>query len=95
MISQEYVENGKCWLINVFEQISAELGGVIVIAHWEAQEDDPAYLLRFQIAEQDEETFPITKGTLRSCARRDFHAVRQRVEAAIRLRLTRSATGAG
>lgn len=95
MISQEDVETGKSWLKNAFEQISAELGGVIVIAHWDVQEEEPAYLLRFQIAGQDEERLCFTRGTLRSCGRRDFRAVRQRVEAAIRLRLTRGATGAG
>ncbi len=94
MISQWYVETGKSWLKNAFEHISAEVGSTIVIAHWDVQEEDPAYVLHFQVMGQDKETFPITKGTLKSCGRRDFQAVRQRVEAAIRLRLTRGTAGA-
>ena len=93
MISQRNVETGKCWLKNVFERISTELKDTVLITRWNVQDDDPVCVLHFQIAGRDEERLSFTRGTLRSCGRRDFRAVRQRVEAAIRLRLAREAVG--
>jgi hypothetical protein len=86
-MSQTYVEAGKRWLKNIFEQISNELKDTVVLVHWDFQDNDPAYRLCFQIAGQEEETLSFTRGTLRSCGKSDEEAVRRRVEAAIRNRL--------
>jgi len=93
-MSQRSVETGKRWITNSFEHISTELKDTVVLVHWELQDNDPEYRLCFQIAGQEEETLSFTRGTLRTCGKADEEAVRQRVEAAIRSRLTRRGTGA-
>ena len=92
MLSQRPVETGKCWLKYIFEHISHELKDTIVITHWDVQDNDPTYCLRFQIAGHDEESLSFTKGTLRTCGKSDNEAVRRRVEAAIRHRLAGGAS---
>ena len=86
-MSQRYVETGKCWVKNVFEQISNELKDTVVIVHWDLQDNDPEYRLCFQIAGQEQEALSFTRGTLRTCGKADEEPVRRRVEAAIRKRL--------
>ena len=86
-MSERYLENGKRWMKNVFEQISNELKDTVVIVHWDLQDHDPEYRLCFQIAGQNEEALFFTRGTLRTCGKADEEAVRRRVEAAIRNRL--------
>src|SRR5262249_11356401 len=92
---QNHVDTGKHWVQNAFERISTELKDTVVRVRWEFQENAPEYRLYFQIAGQDEETLVYTRGTLRTCGKSDNEAVRRRVEAAIRSRLTRGATSAG
>ena len=92
---RNHVEIGKRWVHHAFERISAELKETVVLVHWEMQDHDPAYCLRFQIAGYDAETLSFTRGTLRTCGKSGKNAVRQRVEAAIRHRLTRRARGVG
>jgi hypothetical protein len=92
---QKQVDLGKRWVRHVFEHISTELKETVVVAHWDWQENDPAYCLRFQVAGHDEERLFFTRGTLSTCGRPNHGAVRQRVEAAIRHRLTRRARGVG
>ena len=89
------LETGKRWVANIFEHISTELKDTVVLVHWDIQDNDPEYCLRFQIAGQDEERLCFTRGTLRTCGKSGKNAVRQRVEAAIRHRLTRRARGVG
>jgi len=79
----------------MFEHISTELRDSVVIVHWEMQDNDPEYYLCFQIAGHDEERLSFTRGTLHTCGKPNHGAVRQRVEAAIRHRLTRWARGVG
>jgi hypothetical protein len=66
----------------------------VVIVHWEMQDTDTACRLCFHIAGQEEEALSFTRGTLKTCGKSGKNAVRQRVEAAIRSRLTRRATDA-
>jgi len=87
------VETGKRWVADMFEHIRTELRESVVIVHWEMQDNDPEYSLRFQIAGQDEERLSFTRGTLSTCGRPNHGAVRQRVEATIRGRLTNRGTG--
>ena len=86
-MSERQLEIGKRWVKNVFEHISTELKDIVVIVHWDLQDNDPEYRLCFQRAGQDEETLSFTRGTLRTCGKADQEAVRRRVEAAIRNRL--------
>jgi hypothetical protein len=86
-MSERYLENGKRWLKNAFEHISAELRDTVVIVHWDLQDHDPEYRLCFQIAGQEQETLSFTRGTLRTCGKADEEGVRRRVEVAIRNRL--------
>src|SRR5215813_1011395 len=95
MRSQRSVETGQCWLKHLFAHISNEVQDTVVITYWDVQDHDSAYYLRFQIAGQEEETLRFTRGTLRTCGKSDNEAVRRRVEAAIRYRLTRSDASAG
>jgi hypothetical protein len=88
------VETGKRWVEEVFEHISTERRDSVAIVRCTWQDNDPEYHLRFQIAGQDEETLSFTRGTLKTCGKSGHNAVRQRIEAAIRERLTRRATGA-
>ena len=89
------LETGKRWVANIFEHISTELKDTVVIVHWEIQDNDPEYCLRFQIAGQDAERLSFTRGTLRTCGKSGKNAVRQRVEAVIRNRLARRSAVAG
>jgi len=91
----EQVETGKRWVEEVFAHISTELRESVAIMRCTWQENDPEYRLCFQIAGQDEETLSFTRGTLSTCGRPNHGAVRQRVEATIRSRLTRRARGMG
>ena len=86
-MSERQLEIGKRWVKNVFEHISTELKDIVVIVHWDLQDNDPEYRLCFQRAGQDEETLSFTRGTLRTCGKGGHEAVRRRVEAAIRHRL--------
>lgn len=87
------VETGKRWVAHIFEHISTELRDSVVLVHWEMQDNDPEYCLRFQLAGQAEQRLFFTRGTLSTCGRPNHGAVRQRVEATIRSRLTSRGTG--
>jgi len=93
-MSQRSVETGTRWVKHIFAHISHELKDTVMLVHWEWQDNEPEYRLCFQIAGQEEEALSFTRGTLRTCGKADQEAVRQRVEAAIRRRLTRRGTGA-
>jgi len=88
------VETGKRWVQNAFEHIRTELKDPVVIVHCDWQDNDPEYRLCFQVAGQDKEILSFSRGTLLTCGRPNHGAVRQRIEAAIRHRLTRSDAGA-
>jgi hypothetical protein len=65
----------------------------VALAQWDVQDNDSEYRLCFQIAGQDEEILSFTRGTLKTCGKSGNDAVRRRVEAAIRNRLTSRSTG--
>src|SRR5262249_55730547 len=92
---KNHAETGKRWVQNAFERISTELRDPVVIVYCGWQENDPEYRFCFQITGHDEEALSFTRGTLKSCGKGGHSAVRQKIEAAIRDRLTRMTTNAG
>lgn len=89
-MSERQLETGKRWVNSVFEHISTELKDTVAIVHYDWQDNDSEYRFCFQVAGQDKEVLSLSRGTLLTCARPNYGAVRQRIEAAIRHRLTRS-----
>ena len=90
-----HVDTGKRWVEEVFAHISTELRESVAIVRCTWQENDPEYRLCFQLAGHEEEALSFTRGTLSTCGRPNHGAVRHRVEATIRSRLTRRPRGVG